>query len=76
MLILTFIGKVLFGAGMAVACSITITILSLIFFSWIVDIFRLNYRRRNMWVLNVCLVIFCLSMILSFAYFIDLKLLI
>lgn len=70
MMILTMMWKVLCGIGIATVCSATISIFSLILLSWIVDIFRLNYRGNPMWILNLCMIILILSWILLFTYFV------
>ena len=60
--------KILFNLGVSLGLALTCTIVSLMILSWIVDLFRLNYKGNTYWVLNVCFVIFWICSIISFGY--------
>jgi hypothetical protein len=56
----------IYNLSLSFGLAITCTVISLILLSWIVDLFRLNYRGSTYWAFNVCFVVFWLSFMLSF----------
>jgi hypothetical protein len=68
-----FFGKAFVALALAGLVGLIVALLVLSVLLVIVNLFQLNYRGNSYWVLNVSLVFWLVSWVLSFGYLISLK---
>lgn len=66
-------GKAFVALALSGMVGLVVALLVLSVLAVIVNLFDLNYRGNSYWVLNVALVFWLVSWILSFGYFMTLK---